>query len=34
LVVVREGHGVGGEITEGSDGESVYEGKALRIEAR
>jgi alpha-D-xyloside xylohydrolase len=34
LVVVRERHGVGGEITGGSDGEGVYEGRALRIEAR
>jgi alpha-D-xyloside xylohydrolase len=34
LVVVRDAHGVGGGLTEASDGEGVYEGKTLRIRAR
>ena len=34
LVVVRDGHGVGGNLTEAVDGEDVYEGKSLRIRAR
>jgi len=34
LVVVRDAHGAGGEITEVSDGEGIYEGKLLRIEVR
>lgn len=32
LVLVRDGHGVGGGITAASDGEGVYDGKTLRIE--
>jgi alpha-D-xyloside xylohydrolase len=34
LIVVRETHGVGGEITAQSDGEGVYDGKTLHIQAR
>ncbi len=34
LVVVREARGVGGEVAEASDGDGVYDGKALRIKAR
>ncbi len=34
LVVVREAHGVGGEITAASDGEGVYDGNTLQIKAR
>ena len=32
VVVVREAHGAGSEITAASDGDGVYDGKALRIE--
>jgi alpha-D-xyloside xylohydrolase len=34
LVVVREAHGIGGALTEASDGEGVYNGKTLRVKAR
>jgi alpha-D-xyloside xylohydrolase len=34
LIVVREAHGVGIEIAESSDGETLYDGKAARIKAR
>jgi alpha-D-xyloside xylohydrolase len=35
LVVVREGHGAGIEVTEdSSDGETLYDGKAARIKVR
>ena len=33
LVVVREGHGAGGEMAQATDGEGVYDGKMLRIKA-
>jgi alpha-D-xyloside xylohydrolase len=34
LIVVRDAHGVGGNLTEAVDGEGVYKGKGLRIKAR
>jgi alpha-D-xyloside xylohydrolase len=34
LVVVREAHGVGGEVTAAADAEGVYDGKTLHIKAR
>ncbi len=33
LVVVREAHGIGGEVTAAHDGEGVYDGKTLHIRA-
>jgi hypothetical protein len=34
LIVVQETHGIGGDITAQSDGEGVYDGKTLHLEAR
>jgi alpha-D-xyloside xylohydrolase len=34
LVVVRDAHGVGIDVTDGSDGEVLYDGKSARLKAR